>query len=114
MFDRKGVIIVEREGAMEEDELMMIALDLGADDFSSEEDMFEILTSSENFSEIREALEKQGVILASAEIEMVPQNIVELDINRAPTFTKLIDMLEDDDDVQNVWHNAEFPEGYEG
>jgi YebC/PmpR family DNA-binding regulatory protein len=114
MFDRKGVIIVEREGAMEEDELMMIALDLGADDFSSEEDLFEILTSSENFSEIREALEKQGVVLASAEIEMVPQNIVELDINRAPTFTKLIDMLEDDDDVQNVWHNAEFPEGYEG
>jgi YebC/PmpR family DNA-binding regulatory protein len=113
MFDRKGVIIVEREGAMDEDELMMIALDLGADDFSSDEDVYEILTSSDNFSEIREELEKQGVALASAEISMVPKTVVELDINKAPTFTKLIDMLEDDDDVQNVWHNAEYPEGYE-
>jgi YebC/PmpR family DNA-binding regulatory protein len=115
MFDRKGVIIVEREGAMDEDELMMIALDLGADDFSSEdEDVYEIITSPDSFSTVREELEKQGVILASAEISMVPQNIVDLDVNKAPTFTKLIDMLEDDDDVQNVWHNAEFPEGYEG
>jgi len=114
MFDRKGVIIVEREGAMEEDDIMMIALDLGADDFSSDEDVYEILTSPDSFSSIREELEKQGVILASAEISMVPQNIIELDISRAPTFTKLIDMLEDDDDVQNVWHNAEFPDGWEG
>ena len=114
MFDRKGVIIIEREGAMDEDELMMIALDLGADDFSSDEEVYEILTAPDNFSAVRDELVKLGIVLASAEISMVPQTVVELDLNRTATFTKLIDMLEDDDDVQNVWHNAEFPDGWEG
>ena len=114
MFDRKGVIIIEREGAKDEDELMMIALDLGADDFSSDEEVYEILTAPDNFSAVRDELVKLGIVLASAEISMVPQTVVELDLNRTATFTKLIDMLEDDDDVQNVWHNAEFPDGWEG
>jgi YebC/PmpR family DNA-binding regulatory protein len=114
MFEKKGVIIVEREGAMDEDELMMLALDSGADDFSSDEDVYEILTSPEAFSEVREALEANGVTLASAEVSMVPSTTVDLDNDTAARFTKLIDMLEDNDDVQNVWHNAEFPDGWEG
>jgi YebC/PmpR family DNA-binding regulatory protein len=114
MFDKKGVIIIEREGAMEEDDLMMLALDAGADDLSSDEDVYEIITAPDMFSTVRDALEAAGVTLASAEVSMVPQNIVELDMDKSARFTKLIDMLEDDDDVQNVWHNAEFPEGYEG
>jgi len=114
MFDKKGVIIVEREGAMDEDELMMLALDAGADDLTSDEEVYEILTTPDTFSTVRDALEAAGVTLASAEVSMVPQNIVELDLEKSARFTKLIDMLEDDDDVQNVWHNAEFPDGWEG
>jgi YebC/PmpR family DNA-binding regulatory protein len=114
MFDKKGVIIIEREGAMDEDELMMLALDAGADDLSTDEEVYEILTAPDMFSVVRDALEAAGVTLASAEVSMVPQNIVELDMDKSARFTKLIDMLEDDDDVQNVWHNAEFPDGYEG
>lgn len=114
MFDKKGVIIIEREGAMDEDELMMLALDAGAEDFSGDdEEVYEIITLPEDFSTVRDALEAAGVTLASAEVSMVPQTIVELDADKATRFTKLVDMLEDDDDVQNVWHNAEFPDGWD-
>lgn len=115
MFDKKGVIIVQKTSSIDEDELMMIALDAGADDFSSDdEEVFEIITSPDNFSSVREALEAATIELASAEVSMVPSVTVDLDNDTATRFTKLIDMLEDDDDVQNVWHNAEFPDGWEG
>ena len=114
MFDKKGVIIVERQGAKDEDELMMLALEAGAEDFSSDDEVYEIITLPEDFSKVRETLESNGVIMASAEVSTVPQTVVELELPPANRFGKLIDALEDDDDVQNVWHNAEFPEGYEG
>jgi YebC/PmpR family DNA-binding regulatory protein len=114
MFEKKGVIIVEREGAPEEDELMMLALDSGADDFSADEEVYEILTSPESFSAVREVLENNNIALASAEVSMVPNVSVDLTPEVAARFTKLIDILEDYDDVQNVWHNAEFPDGWEG
>lgn len=109
MFDRKGVIIIDNsENALDEDAVMMDALDSGAEDFSANEDCFEILTAPESFSEVRDALEKSGYAFASAEIEMIPQTTVTLtDEKDLQMMNKLIDMLEDNDDVQSVWHNWE-------
>lgn len=107
MFDQKGQIIIAREDCdMEADDLMMLALDAGAEDFAEEEDSFEILTAPEDFSAVREALEKENIVMASAEVTMVPQNYVELtseeDIKK---MNRILDMLDEDDDVQAVYHN---------
>ncbi len=107
MFDQKGQIIVAKEDCeMEADDLMMIALDAGAEDFSEEEDSFEILTSPEDFSAVREALENEKIVMASAEVTMVPQTYVELtseeDIKK---MNRILDLLDEDDDVQAVYHN---------
>lgn len=112
LFEKKGLIIVEKEEGIDEDSLMMMALDAGAEDFSSEEDAFEITTAPEDFSKVREALENNGIKLASAEVSMIPSTYVALDGEAAEKFEKLLDRLEENDDVQNVWHNAEFPEGW--
>ncbi|CCJ34206.1 YebC/PmpR family DNA-binding transcriptional regulator [Caloramator australicus] len=112
LFEKKGLIIVEKEEGIDEDSLMMMALDAGAEDFSSEEDAYEITTSPEDFSKVREALENNGIKLASAEVSMIPSTYVALDGEAAEKFEKLLDRLEENDDVQNVWHNAEFPEGW--
>ena len=91
---------------MEADDLMMMALDAGAEDFSEEEDSFEILTNPDDFSAVREALEKEGVPMAEAEITMIPQNYVELtDETAVKNLQRTLDLLEDDDDVQAVYHN---------
>lgn len=113
MFERKGVIVVEKKDGIDEDELMMMAVDAGADDFTPDEDVYEITTSPEDFSSVRQALEEKGIEFVSAEVSMVPNNTVLLDNEGAEKVEKLIDRLEEDDDVQNVWHNAEFPEGWE-
>ncbi len=107
MFDQKGQIIVDREECdMDADDLMMTALDAGAEDFSEEEDSFEILTSPEDFSAVREALENQGIPMAEAEIKMIPQNYVTLsDENDIKFLNRTLDLLDDDDDVQAVYHN---------
>ncbi len=106
-FDQKGVIIIERED-QDEDELMMQAIDAGADDFVAEEECFEIYTSPDDFSTVREALEALGYSFATAEIQMVPQNTVTLDKEEdIEKMEKLIDQFEDNDDVQNIWHNWE-------
>ncbi|MCC8140218.1 MAG: YebC/PmpR family DNA-binding transcriptional regulator [Lachnospiraceae bacterium] len=107
MFDQKGQIIVDREEcSLEADDLMMMALDAGAEDFSEEEDSFEVLTAPDDFSAVREALEKEGVPMASAEITMIPQNYVELsDENDVKSLNRILDLLDDDDDVQAVYHN---------
>ena len=106
-FDRKGVLIVERED-QDEDEFMMQALEAGADDFSADEDGFEIITSEENFETVRDALAAQGVTFADAELQMVPQNYVTInDEDALANMQKLLDMLEEDDDVGDVWHNCE-------
>ena len=107
MFDEKGQIIVAKEDCgMEADDLMMLALDAGADDFAEEEDSFEILTSPDSFSEVREALEKEGVSMANAEVTMLPQTYVtlteEADLN---SIQRILDLLDEDDDVQEVFHN---------
>lgn len=112
MFERKGLIVIERTDSMDEDEMMMMALDAGAEDFSSDEETFEITTTLEDFSTVRESLESNGIEFASAELSMIPSTTVALDSDKAGKFERLIDMLDDNDDVQNVWHNAEFPEGW--
>ena len=91
---------------MEADDLMMIALDAGAEDFAEEEDSFEVLTDPDDFSTVREALEKEGIPMASAEVTMIPQNYVTLtDENDIKYLNKTLDLLDDDDDVQAVYHN---------
>ena len=106
MFDTMGVIIVEAEGH-DEDEIMMTALDAGADDVIADEDVFEIRTSVANFSQVRETLEKDSSIkIVSAEVSRIPSNTIELDEEQTAKVQRLIDMLEEDDDVQNVYHNG--------
>ncbi|MCX7695141.1 MAG: YebC/PmpR family DNA-binding transcriptional regulator [Caloramator sp.] len=112
LFEKKGVLIVEKKDEIDEDELMMLALDSGAEDFSSEEDVYEIITSPEDFSTVRESLEKNGIEFASAEVSMVPTTYASISGEAAEKFEKMLDKLEENDDVQNVWHNAEFPEGW--
>ena len=91
---------------MEADDLMMTALDAGAEDFSEEEDSFEILTDPDTFEEVREALEKAGIPMASADVTMIPQNYVELSADEDITnINRILDLLDDDDDVQQVYHN---------
>lgn len=104
-FSQKGVLVVDREGH-EEDELMLLALDAGAEDFEALDDVYEITTSPDEFSAVREALEAQGLEFLSAEVEMVPQNTVTLDKDEdIQSMEKMIELLEDNDDVQNIWHN---------
>ena len=111
MFDGRGVLVVEREPGSDEDEMMMIALDAGAEDVKVEEDVFEILTAPADFSTVRENLEKQGFTFLSAEVQKVPQNTVEVtDPDTIQKIQKMLDLLEENDDVQNVYHNADLPE----
>ncbi|MCI8632780.1 MAG: YebC/PmpR family DNA-binding transcriptional regulator [Lachnospiraceae bacterium] len=108
MFDQKGQIIVELPEGMDEEELMMTALDAGAEDFEAEDGTCEIITDPASFSEVYAALEAAGIEIASGEVTMLPQTMAESDDPAvAESMEKLIDMLEDDDDVQNVWHNWE-------
>ena len=109
MFDQKGQIIVDKEECeLDADDLMMQALDAGAEDFSEEEDSFEIFTDPNDFSEVRLALEEAGIPMASAEVTMIPQTWVTLDNEEdIKNIQKTLDLLEDDDDVQEVYHNWE-------
>ncbi len=110
LFDNLGVIVVEK-GNHDEDEVMMLALDAGADDVIPDEDVFEIRTAPANFSQVRETIEKDGSFnIISAEVTMVPQSTITLDKDASAKVQRLIDMLEDDDDVQNVYHNADLYE----
>lgn len=107
MFDKRGQIIIDREECEKEaDDLMMTALDAGAEDFVEEEDSFEVLTDPDAFEEVRKALEEAGIPMASAEVTMIPQNYVELtDENAVKFLQKTLDLLDEDDDVQAVYHN---------
>ncbi len=108
MFDRKGVLVVENTGDIDPDALMMEALEAGAEDIEESEEAFEIYTDPSNFSAVREALENANYRFASASIEMIPQNTVKLNAEQAEQVENLIDKLEDNDDVQNVFHNLEI------
>ncbi len=110
MFDDKGLIVVDKEEVegMDDDELMMMAIDAGAEDFAVEEDSYEITTAPDDFSAVREALEANNIPMASAEVTKIPQTYTTLtneeDIKK---MNKLLDLLDDDDDVQEVYHNWE-------
>ena len=107
MFDKKGQIIISKEEcSLEADDLMMIALDAGAEDFVEEEDSYEVVTDPDNFSQVREALEADNIPMAQAEVTMIPQTWVELkDEGDIKNMNKTLDLLEEDDDVQEVYHN---------
>lgn len=109
MFDKKGQIIIEKEDHIDEETLMMVSLEAGAEDFISEEDAYEVITSIEDFHSVKEGIEKAGYKLLEANISYIPQTLSQLqsedDIKK---MNRLIDMLEDNDDVQNVYHNWEM------
>ena len=107
MFDEKGLIVIDKDEIdMDEEELMMAALDAGAEDFAAEEDSYEITTAPDDFSAVRETLEAAGIPMASAEVTMIPQTYTELtDEEDIKKMNKLLEMLDDDDDVQNTYHN---------
>ena len=107
MFDKKGQIIIDKEECdLSADDLMMIALDAGADDMKEEEDSFEILTTEEDFDAVEKALKDEGIVRASAEVTMIPQNYVKVtDETVMKQINRILDILDDDDDVQAVYHN---------
>jgi len=110
MFDRKGVINIEKTDDMDEDEVMMMALDAGAEDFSDEGDYFEILTDPNTITEVGNALQEAGFTLANSEVERIPQNTVSISEEDAAKLNKMLDMMDENDDVQYVFHNADLPE----
>ena len=113
MFQEKGEIIIEKTDR-DEEELMMMALDAGAEDFSAdEEEVFVVTTTPEDFGQVREALEAEGIEFLDAAVKRIPDTYTEISEDDAKKFQKMLDLLEDDEDVQEVYHNAEFPEGWE-
>ncbi len=108
LFDRKGVIVIDKSSTdKSEDELMILALEAGAEDFSSEEEVYEITTSPDDFSSVREALENAGLEFVEASIQRVPSTYIALDEKGSEKMERLIDALDDLDDVMNVYHNWE-------
>ena len=112
MFEKKGLLVVEKDDSLDEDEFMMMALEAGAEDFSAQDDVYEIITAPENYSEVRGNLEKSGITFLSAEISMIPNVSVSLSTEDAEKVERMVERFEDNDDIQNIWHNAEFPEGF--
>lgn len=110
MFERKGILVIERTPKINEDDLTMLVIDAGAEDFNGDDDVFEIITAPDDFSSVRETIEKAGYSFASAEINMIPENTVTLGAETQEKVARLLEMLEDLDDVQNVYHNAEMDE----
>ncbi len=108
MFEKKGEIVIDKEEVedMEADDLMMMALDAGAEDFEDDEDAYTVYTSPDDFSAVREALEQANIPMVSANVSMIPQNYIELtDEDAIKDLNRILDMLDDDDDVQEVYHN---------
>jgi len=110
MFERKGVIVIEKNDNIDEDELMLAALDAGALDVQDDEVALEITTDAASFSEVYDSLEKSGYAFAMAEVQLVPSNTVDVTEETEESVQKMLDMLEDNDDVQNVYHNAVMDE----
>lgn len=108
MFNKKGIIVIEKASAeMDEDELMMLALDAGAEDFESSDEIYEVVTDPTDFSEVREKLEEEGLEFLEAEVQMVPTTTVSLDEKGQEKMERLIERLEELDDVANIYHNWE-------
>ena len=109
-FNNLGVIVIEKTAELDEDTVMEYALDAGADDFISEDDAFVVHTAPAAFSSVRKYLEEKGLSFFEAQVEMVPQNIITLEGDDLAKFQKLVNALEDLDDVQNVYHNVDLPD----
>ena len=110
MFDNKGVFVIERTVALDEDTMMEYCLEAEADDYVVEDDLYEVYTTPEKWSEARKYFEDKGVTFLEAEIKMLPQNYISLDADKLATFLKMLDKLEELDDVQSVYHNVELPD----
>ena len=110
MFDNKGVFVIERTVALDEDVMMEYCLEAEADDYVAEDDVYEVYTSPEKFSDARKYFEGKGVTFLEAAVKMVPQNYITLDADKLETFKKMLDKLDELDDVQDVYHNVELPD----
>ena len=105
-FDRKGVLVIDNEdGDLDEDTVMMDAMDCGADDFEAEDDCFTVYTTPDDFNAVADAMSAKGYSFVSAQIEMVPQNYVKLSEADAERMEKMLELFDEDDDIQNTWHN---------
>ena len=109
MFHRRGYFAIAR-GAMDEEKFMDLALELGADDVAIEEDVYEIYTSMEDFLSVQEELERRGVATAASELAMIPQTTVDVPRDKVNALLRMVDALEDHDDVQNVYANFDIPD----
>lgn len=109
-FNTVGVLVIEKTPELSEDEVMEFALDAGADDFMAEDDAFVVHTAPANFSSVRKYLEDKGLNFFEAEVTMLPQNKITLEGDELAKFKKLVDALEELDDVQDVYHNVDLPE----
>jgi len=109
MFDKKGLVVIDKDNA-DEDDLIMIALDAGAEDIKSEDDSYEIITEPQDFESVRDAVQEAGIEITLEEISMIPQTTVKLDGKEALQLLKIIESLEDHDDVQNVYSNFDIPD----
>ena len=110
LFETRGVLAVEKKPTDDDDEMMMLALECGAEDFGVEDGMYEILTTQADFSAVREQLEAKGISFVKSEIEKIPSNYIGVDEATLPKIQRMLDMFDDNDDVQNVYHNADLPE----
>lgn len=110
MFEQKGVIVAERTVDLDEETMMEIALEAGADDVLTEDDCYTVYTAPSDFSAVRKFLESKGINFIEADIEMVPNDYIDLEPSQLNSFLKLIDMLEDNDDIQSIYHNVNLPE----
>ena len=113
MFDNKGIFVIERTVALDEDTMMEYCLEAGADDYTVEDDVYEVYTTPENWSAARQYFESKGVTFLEAEIKMIPQNYITLDGEKLEQFEKMLDKLNELDDVQDVYHNVDLPEDEE-
>ena len=114
MFDRRGYIVIEREGLeIDEDGMLEAALEAGADDMETSDEAFEIYTDPKQLAAVRDALEAAGYKLATAELTMIPENLTPVPADKVEQFERMIDRLEDDDDVSEVYHAGELPEDVE-
>lgn len=109
LFDRKGVLVLEK-GGVSEDDVLLMALDADAEDVKDDGDVYEITCAPENLSNVKNKLEENGLTFISAEVEFIPQNWVDLDEKQTDTFQKMVDKLEESDDVQEVIHNVNLDE----
>ena len=110
MFDNKGIIVIERTVALDEDTMMEYCLEAEAEDFTALDDVYEIYSTPENFSSVRRYFEEKGLSFLEAAIKMVPQNFITLDGDKLAAFKKMLDKLDELDDVQDVYHNVELPD----